>query len=153
MTQEFALFRRDDADVAVSDKEHDRQALVPRAEADVMQLGVVAKRDRAVAVDLVVADAEVRLHLSLRLRLDLRVEDLARRLAAERPVRACLVVVRGEAVELAAGLGMVRTGALVAHAEPLELRLEHDLPVAVLRGEDAAVVGEDAFGGAVAGAG
>lgn len=49
----------EDPDVAVGDEELDRPALAGSADADVVQLAVVAQGDLALGVDLVVADAEV----------------------------------------------------------------------------------------------
>jgi hypothetical protein len=48
----------EDSDVAVGDEELDRPPLVGPADADVVELAVVAQSDGALRVDLVVADAE-----------------------------------------------------------------------------------------------
>ena len=47
-----------------------------------------------------------------------------------------------EALDLAAGLGMVGRGVLALDAQELQLGLEKDLATAGVGGEDGAVVGE-----------
>ncbi len=59
LADQLARVRVEDPDVAVGDEELDRPALVGPAEADVVQLAVVAQGDGAAGVDLVVADPEV----------------------------------------------------------------------------------------------
>jgi len=49
----------DDADVAVGDEQLDRLVFVGSADADVAEAAVVAQRDAACFVDLVLADPEV----------------------------------------------------------------------------------------------
>ena len=51
-----------------------------------------------------------------------------------------------EALDLAAGLGVVRRGVLGDDAEPFEFGLEEDLALARLAAEDGAVVGEHGGG-------
>ncbi len=63
VTHELAVSRGDHADVAIGDQQHHGEALEPRAHADVQEPRLVAQRELAAPVDLVVADAEVRLDL------------------------------------------------------------------------------------------
>ena len=56
---QLACVEVEDPDVSVGDEELDRPSLVSSADADVMELAVVAQGDRSCGVDLVVADAEV----------------------------------------------------------------------------------------------
>ncbi len=58
LADELAL-EVDDADVAVGDEKLDDAALVGSSEADVVEAAVVAERDCAALVDLVLAHAEV----------------------------------------------------------------------------------------------
>jgi hypothetical protein len=54
--EEFAVFV-EDADVAVGDEQHDPGAGVAAADAEVAELGLVAQRDVAAAVDAIAPDA------------------------------------------------------------------------------------------------
>ena len=56
---QLARARVENPDVAIGDQQLDRPALVGTADADVVQLAVMAQADLALAVDSVVADAEV----------------------------------------------------------------------------------------------
>ena len=55
----------DDADLEVADEHHDLGSGEGSADADVVQSAVVAQGDRAVFVDAVVADPELRVGLVL----------------------------------------------------------------------------------------
>ena len=142
----------DDADVGAGDEEMYLAISVNGADSNVAEAAQVAEGDAAVGIDAVLADAIVGGPVEgLRPGLELGVEDRQWRLTAESAVWATLVVVLPEGVELglengqraggslpgekqleglvealdlAAGLGVVRGGVLDRDAQALELQLE-----------------------------
>jgi hypothetical protein len=159
----------DDPDVAVGDEEHDAGAGVAAPDAEVQQLGSVAKGDLAGLVDAVSADSMFGGHDQTAPAwrcLGARGEGFDRGASAECAVGADGVVVglepvelglqRGdagrsalageplleglvEALDLAAGLGVVGAGVLVVDAEGDQLEFDGAGPVAALGGEDGPV--------------
>lgn len=99
---QLACVEVEDPDVPIGNEELDRLAFVGPAEADVMELAVVAQGDGAAGVDLVVADAEVGIAIGRGARpgLDPSAIGLHGRAPAQRPVGPGRVVVAGEAVQL-----------------------------------------------------